>query len=81
MFPALLSVFRSLVLQQHRQLSLINKPTESQLYGQLSNVGRFDLSIDIPVSYESALQYRKEKGKYLRKNQWDNPKITVILSF
>ena len=66
MYLAHLSVFRSLVLQQHRQL--LRKGINQ----------RIAIQWDFPITFEMARAYQKANGKYLRQNQWEN--ITLVMS-
>ena len=64
MYLAHHSVYQSLVLQQHRQLS---------------KVGRSSLSFELPLGFEEAAAYRKANGQYVRKNQWRDTTVTVYI--
>lgn len=66
MYLAHLSVFRSLVLQQLRQL----------LRKEINQ--RIAIQWDFPITFEMARAYQKANGKYLRQNQWEN--ITLVMS-
>lgn len=66
MYLAHLSVFRSLVLQQHRQL--LRKGINQ----------RIAIQWDFPITFEMARACQKANGKYLRQNQWEN--ITLVMS-
>ena len=64
MYLAHHSVYQSLVLQQHRQLS---------------QIGRSSLSFELPLSFEQAVAYRKANGQYVRKNQWRDTTVRVFI--
>ena len=64
MFHVHHSVYQSLVLLQHRQLS---------------KVGRSSLSFELPLGFEEAAAYRKANGQYVRKNQWRDTTVTVYI--
>lgn len=66
MYLAHLSVFRSLVLQQLRQL--LRKGINQ----------RIAIQWDFPITFEMARAYQKANGKYLRQNQWEN-NITLVM--
>mgnify|MGYP006968147455 CR=1 FL=1 len=66
MYPAHLSVFQSLVLQQLRQL--LQKGINQ----------RIAIQWDFPITFEMARAYQKANGKYLRQNQWED--ITLVMS-
>lgn len=66
MYLAHLSVFRSLVLQQLRQL--LQKGINQ----------RIAIQWDFPITFEMARAYQKANGKYLRQNQWED--ITLVMS-
>lgn len=66
MYLAHLSVFRSLVLQQLRQL----------LQKEINQ--RIAIQWDFPITFEMARAYQKANGKYLRQNQWED--ITLVMS-
>lgn len=64
MFPAARTVFPLRVWQPHRQLS---------------KVGRSSLSFELPLGFKEAEAYRKANGQYLRKNQWRDTTVRVLI--
>ena len=49
------------------------------LYRQLSKVGRSSLSFELPLGFKEAEAYRKANGQYLRKNQWRDTTVRVLI--
>ena len=48
-------------------------------HGQLSKVGRSSLSFELPLGFKEAEAYRKANGQYLRKNQWRDTTVRVLI--
>ena len=46
---------------------------------QLSKVGRSSLSFELPLGFKEAEAYRKANGQYLRKNQWRDTTVRVLI--
>ncbi len=49
------------------------------LHRQLSKVGRSSLSFELPLGFKEAEAYRKANGQYLRKNQWRDTTVRVLI--
>lgn len=49
------------------------------LHRQLSQIGRSSLSFELPLSFEQAAAYRKANGQYVRKNQWRDTTVRVLI--
>ena len=45
----------------------------------LSKVGRSSLSFELPLGFKEAEAYRKANGQYLRKNQWRDTTVRVLI--
>lgn len=42
-------------------------------------VGRSSLSFELPLGFKEAEAYRKANGQYLRKNQWRDTTVRVLI--
>ena len=42
-------------------------------------IGRSSLSFELPPSFEQAAAYRKANGQYVRKNQWRDTTVRVLI--
>ena len=42
-------------------------------------IGRSSLSFELPLSFEQAAAYRKANGQYVRKNQWRDTTVRVLI--
>ena len=45
----------------------------------VQNNRRSSLSFELPLSFEQAAAYRKANGQYLRKNQWRDTTVRVLI--
>lgn len=45
----------------------------------VQNNRRSSLSFELPLSFEQAAAYRKVNGQYVRKNQWRDTTVRVLI--
>jgi len=45
----------------------------------VQNNRRSSLSFELPLSFEQASAYRKVNGQYVRKNQWRDTTVRVLI--
>ena len=45
----------------------------------VQNNRRSSLSFELPLSFEQAAAYRKVNGQYVRKNQWRDTTVKVLI--
>ena len=45
----------------------------------VQNNRRCSLSFELPLSFEQAAAYRKVNGQYVRKNQWRDTTVRVLI--
>ena len=45
----------------------------------VQNNRRSSLSFELPLSFEQATAYRKVNGQYVRKNQWRDTTVRVLI--
>ena len=45
----------------------------------VQNNRRSSLSYELPLSFEQAAAYRKVNGQYVRKNQWRDTTVRVLI--
>ncbi len=45
----------------------------------VQNNRRSSLSFELPLSFEQAAAYRKANGQYVRKNQWRDTTVRVLI--
>ena len=45
----------------------------------VQNNSRSSLSFELPLSFEQAAAYRKANGQYVRKNQWRDTTVRVLI--
>ncbi len=46
----------------------------------VQNNRRSSLSFELPLSFEQAAAYRKVNGQYVRKNQWRDTTVRVLIN-
>lgn len=72
------SIFCGNLYYETNDPRLKNYPN-TPLYRQLSKVGRSSLSFELPLGFKEAEAYRKANGQYLRKNQWRDTTVRVLI--
>lgn len=53
--------------------------SRSGQYEGVQNNRRSSLSFELPLSFEQAAAYRKVNGQYVRKNQWRDTTVRVLI--
>ena len=61
---------------------MINIMDKIHVLGNMNGVQnnrRSSLSFELPLSFEQAAAYRKVNGQYVRKNQWRDTTVRVLI--